>query len=46
MIRVILDKIFDDIRWIYKGENINWLRFFNFDFFLDVNNKKRIYLML
>ncbi|WVU89636.1 hypothetical protein V3319_00860 [Mycoplasmopsis agalactiae] len=46
VIRVILDKTFDDIRWIYKGENTNWLRPFNFDSFLDVNNKKRIYLML
>ncbi|UUM25687.1 S8 family serine peptidase [Mycoplasmopsis agalactiae] len=40
VIRVILDKAFDDIWWIYKDENTNWLRKFNFDAFLDVDFRK------
>ncbi|TKA59129.1 hypothetical protein MBOVa_5590 [Mycoplasmopsis bovis 8790] len=40
LIRVILDKTFDDVRWIYENKDTNWLRKFDFDVFLDANFRK------
>ncbi len=41
LIRVILDKAFDDVRWIYENKDTNWLKKFDFDAFLDADFRKR-----